>query len=67
MIQLYVVLSAEQDELWANAHLWYPRSSANKKSESDGSKTLPIFLNIIPMKLLVNFSCVNWRSKTDVC
>ena len=21
----------EQDELWANAHLWYPRSSANRK------------------------------------
>jgi hypothetical protein len=22
---------SEQDELWANAHLWYPRSSANRK------------------------------------
>jgi hypothetical protein len=21
----------KQDELWANAHLWYPRSSANRK------------------------------------
>jgi hypothetical protein len=21
----------QQDELWANAHLWYPRSSANRK------------------------------------
>jgi hypothetical protein len=28
----------QQDELCANAHLWYPRSSANRKSESDGSK-----------------------------
>ena len=46
--------SFKQDEMWANAHLWYPRSSANRKcdekwaymfnvyknqqSESDGSK-----------------------------
>ena len=22
---------SKQDELWANAHLWYPRSSANSK------------------------------------
>jgi hypothetical protein len=28
----------KQDELWANAHLWYPHSSANRKEESDGSK-----------------------------
>jgi hypothetical protein len=28
----------KQDELWANAHLWYPCSSANRKQESDGSK-----------------------------
>jgi hypothetical protein len=21
----------KQDELWANAHLWYPRSLANRK------------------------------------
>jgi hypothetical protein len=23
--------NTQQDELWANAHLWYPRSSANRK------------------------------------
>jgi hypothetical protein len=33
-----LLLEIQQDELWANAHLWYPRSSANRKWESDGSK-----------------------------
>ena len=32
------VILHKQDEQWANAHLWYPRSSANRKYESDGSK-----------------------------
>jgi hypothetical protein len=36
----YIIIKNKQDELWANAHLWYPRSSANRKKESDGSKTL---------------------------
>jgi hypothetical protein len=25
------IVHAKQDELWANAHLWYPRSSTNRK------------------------------------
>ena len=25
------IANTEQDELWVNAHLWYPRSSANRK------------------------------------
>jgi hypothetical protein len=25
------ILQLQQDELWVNAHLWYPRSSANRK------------------------------------
>jgi hypothetical protein len=30
-LDTYKTLRNKQDELWANAHLWYPRSSANRK------------------------------------
>jgi hypothetical protein len=30
-VWVYFLTNYEQDELWANAHLWYPRSLANRK------------------------------------
>ena len=33
-----IIFQLQQDEQWANAHIWYPRCSANRKYESNESK-----------------------------
>ena len=67
-LNITVIIVIQQDELWANAHLWYPRSSANRKLM--GQKTLPTIWGTY-MKLVTKYqiSAINscWVECDEKC
>ena len=67
-LNITVIIVIQQDELWANAHLWYPRSSANR--QLTGQKTLPTIWGTY-MKLVTKYqiSVINscWEKCDEKC
>jgi hypothetical protein len=57
---------SKQDELWANAHLWYPRSSANRSRNLMGQKTLPTICGTY-MKLVTKYQIFAINSCWEKC
>ena len=60
----------QQDELWPNAHLWYPRSSQTGCRNLTGPKTLPTIWGTY-MKLVTKYqiSAINscWEKCNEKC